>query len=172
MPKLFLIRHGEPALKGVLLGRLNPGLSPGGLAAAEAIVSRQSAAVAYVSPLNRAQQTASYLPSAIPRVTLDDLAEVSLGEWEGQSWADVERQHPEAARQKLERWFDIPAPGGESWDEVRARASKAFRRILEGPRPVIVVAHQGINSALHSLLTGEDPHLFSQAYCQVYEYEL
>lgn len=172
MSKLFLIRHGEPSLRGVLLGRLNPGLSEEGKVSAAMVLSGQAGAIAYVSPLERARQTAAHLPGEIPRVVLDDLAEVSQGEWEGRRWDEVTATHPEIARRKLERWFAVPAPGGEAWLEVTARAGRALERIRQGPRPVIVVAHQGINAALHALLTGEDPHGFTQAYCEVFEYEL
>lgn len=172
MPKLFLVRHGEPLNKGLLLGRMDPELSVAGHAAARAALGTLEAAIAYVSPLQRAQQTASYLPGPVPRVTLEELPEISLGEWEGLHWSEVEARWPDLAQRKLERWFEVPAPGGEAWDAVLARATAAIERIRQGPFPAVVVAHHGINSVLTSLVTGCDPHTHKQAYCEVFCHEL
>jgi broad specificity phosphatase PhoE len=159
MPQLFLVRHGEPELKGTLLGRRDPGLSAEGRLAAQAALAGMSAAVAYVSPLRRAQETAAFLPPEIRRITVDALAEIGLGEWEGLEWREVEARWPDVARRKMERWFDIPAPGGETWQQVAARAASAIEQILSGQFPAVVVAHLGINSALTAQLTGCDPHV-------------
>jgi broad specificity phosphatase PhoE len=172
MPQLLLIRHGEPEGKGRLLGRCDPGLSPAGHDAARQALAHIEAAIAYVSPLQRAQQTAAYLPAHIPRVTLPQLPEISLGEWEGLLWAEVEQRWPELACQKLERWLDIPAPGGEPWPEVLARATSVLEIVRRGPFPAVIVAHHGINSVLSSLLTGCDPHTHQQAYCQIFHHEV
>lgn len=121
MPRLFLIRHGEPELKGTLLGRRDPGLSAEGRIAAGAAMAGIDAAVAYVSPLRRARETAAFLPPGIRRIITGGLIEIGLGEWEGLEWREVEARWPDVARRKLERWFDVPAPGGETWPRVAAR---------------------------------------------------
>lgn len=172
MPKLFVVRHGEPTLKGTLLGRLDPGLSETGHRRAMEVLSGMQAEVAYVSPLRRAQETASYLPAAIERITIDELVEVSLGEWDGLVWAEVEARWPEIARRKLERWFHVAAPGGESWDDVAGRASSALTRIRQRPVAAIVVAHQGINSVLNWRLTGLDPQTYHQNYCEIVTHDI
>jgi broad specificity phosphatase PhoE len=172
MPELLLVRHAEPERKSVLLGRLDPVLSAAGHHCAAQKMPELRAAVAYVSPLRRAQQTASYLDADIPRVTLPDLAEVDLGDWEGLLWEDVELQWPELARRKIERWFDVPAPGGEGWADVHARARRVLEIIRNGPAPAIVVAHLGINSMLRHCMTGCDPQSHCQQYCEVIELPL
>jgi len=172
MPQLFLVRHGEPEQKGTLLGRRDPGLSAEGRLAAGAALAGIHAAVAYVSPLRRARETAAFLPSGIRRVTLDALTEIGLGEWEGLEWRVVEARWPDVARRKLERWFDIPAPGGETWRQVAARAASAFEQIRSGPLPAVVVAHLGINSALTAQLTGSDPQMCVQGYCEILTYDI
>jgi broad specificity phosphatase PhoE len=169
MPELLLVRHAEPERKGVLLGRLDPVLSAAGHQRAARTMPELRAAAAYVSPLRRAQQTASYLAAGIPRVTLPDLAEVGLGDWEGLLWEDVELQWPELSRRKIERWFDVPAPGGEGWAEVHARARRVLEIVRSGPAPAIVVAHLGINAMLLHCVTGRDPQSHCQDYCDVVE---
>ncbi|HUQ91242.1 MAG TPA: histidine phosphatase family protein [Bryobacteraceae bacterium] len=167
MPQLLLVRHGEPELTGTLLGRKDPALSEEGRRAARLALGRLEGAFAYVSPLRRAQETAAFLPESIPRVTLPELAEICLGEWEGLKWSEVEERWPELAQQKLERWLDVPAPGGETRQQVFARAATVIERIRLGPLPAIVVAHHGINSVLSELASGCDPHVHKQAYCEV-----
>jgi broad specificity phosphatase PhoE len=168
---LYLVRHGEPTLTGVLLGRNDPGLSPAGHESARACLAGLQGAIAYVSPLRRARETAEYLDAAIPRGIVPELAEVCLGEWEGLRWTEVEARYPDMARRKAERWFDVTPPGGETWDEIRARAEQALAIATSGPSPAIVVAHQGINSVIAHLLAGIACLSYSQAYCQIIRYE-
>ena len=59
MRKLFLVRHAEPEVTGVLLGRSDPPLSEGGRAAAAEL--RLSVEIVYSSPLRRALETAEAL---------------------------------------------------------------------------------------------------------------
>jgi broad specificity phosphatase PhoE len=172
MSKVFLVRHGEPVHKGCILGRFDSELSAAGRRAAAASMPLIEAAAAYISPLVRARQTAEYLRGEIPRIVLEDLAEVAQGEWEGKPWEEIERDYPELAKRKLANWFSAPAPGGESWAEACARAARALDRIRNGPAPAVVVAHQGINSALAFLIAGTDPLEYSQSYCKAILYEL
>jgi broad specificity phosphatase PhoE len=172
MPQLLLVRHAEPERKGVLLGRLNTGLSAAGLARARAALAGLDAAVCYVSPLRRAQETAACLRESIPKITLDGLAEIGLGDWEGLRWNDVEDEWPELAAKKLTNWFGIPAPGGERWEEIVSRAQQALERMRQGPFPAVAVGHQGLHAVLDSLLTGRRPEGFLQDYCEVRTYDL
>jgi broad specificity phosphatase PhoE len=172
MPELLLVRHAEPEVKGKLLGRLDCGLSEQGREAAGKVMPAIRAAAAYTSPLRRAQETASMLDPAISRTVLGELAEIGLGHWEGKTWAEAEAQWPRLARRKTEDWFGVPAPGGESWDQVLERASAALAPIRRGPFPAVVVAHLGINAALVYLITGQNPRRHQQQYCEVLVYDL
>lgn len=171
MPKLRLVRHAEPEVKGILLGRLDVGLSEEGLRCSSRALGALEGAIAYVSPLRRAQQTAAFLPPATPRLTLEDLTEIGLGQWEGKTWAEVETEWPELAARKLADWFAVAAPGGESFDQVQQRARRVWARLRSGPSPAIVVAHQGINAVLAAIVSGSDPRAFQQDYCAVFEYD-
>lgn len=172
MSQLLLVRHAEPERKGVLLGRLNTGLSAAGLAHARVALAGLDAAVCYVSPLRRAQETAECLRESIPKVTLEGLAEIGMGDWEGLRWDDVEDEWPQLAVKKLTNWFGIPAPGGERWEEIVARAEQALERMRQGPFPAVAVGHQGLHAVLDSLLTGRRPEGFLQDYCEVRTYDL
>lgn len=166
---IYVIRHGEPVHSGVFLGRLDSPLSPQGHEQARALESIEVARV-YASPLKRAHETAQYINAPIE--VLDDLQEMDFGLWDGKTWAEVEAQWPDIARIKLEGWFSIAPPGGEEYVHLVARVKRAWEHILQGPRPVAVVAHLVVNSAIRHLITGEDPLGYQQKYAEVRSYVL
>jgi alpha-ribazole phosphatase len=165
MGRIHLLRHAEPVVLGVLLGRADPPL--------RSLPSPSELAVASVfsSPLRRARDTAIALFPAQPVVVLENLIEVSLGDWDGLAWADLERRDPELASKKLGDWFDVTPPGGENYAEIKNRATAALREIQTAKEPVAVVAHLGINAFLWHLLTGSPVAGFQQNYLEVKTYE-
>jgi broad specificity phosphatase PhoE len=169
MSKLFVIRHAEPALQGVFLGRTDPPLSTRGLQDAWERLRGLKVERVWSSPLLRARETAAAIPA--PVEVLPELAEVAMGEWEGLSWEEVERRHAQAAERKMRAWFEIEAPAGEPWESVRQRVAHALARICKGPLPAAVVAHGGVNAEIHFQLLGEAPDDVRQGYCEVIEYQ-
>jgi alpha-ribazole phosphatase len=168
MRKLFVVRHGEPAVRGVLLGQSNPRLSREGRAAASAL--KLPVRVIYSSPLRRALETAERMGHRIH--VLQDLSEVSYGSWDGKRWDEIEREHPEAARLKELDWTSVTPDGGETWHAFVTRVDRALDVIRRGPLPAAVVAHAAVNAQIASRLTGADPFAFQQDYCGVLEYDL
>jgi probable phosphoglycerate mutase len=170
MPKLLVVRHAEPALTGVLLGRTDPPLSEAGRRDAREKLSRLRVEIVYSSPLRRCRETASAIDARLE--VLDGLAEISLGEWDGLSWAQIERRYPELARAKTGNWFGVNPPGGEEWAAFAARVSLAADRILRGPFPAALVGHVAANSVVAQRLAGVEPGEFEQRYCEIREYEI
>lgn len=169
MSKLYVVRHAEPEVAGVLLGRTDPPLSVAGRTNAAAQLAELDVRIVYSSPLRRCRETAGAIGA--PLVVLDNLAEIGLGEWDGLSWSEVERRYPELARVKVEDWFRVTPPGGEPWDAFAARVREALGVILAGPLPAAVVGHLAANAVLAESLWGEDAYGFRQAYCEVREFE-
>ena len=85
MPNLFLVRHAEPAITGVILGQLDPELSAAGRAHAATLLTQVKLAAVYSSPLRRALETARLLARGARVEVLDDLREISYGDWDGRS---------------------------------------------------------------------------------------
>jgi broad specificity phosphatase PhoE len=168
MPKLFLVRHAEPAATGVLLGHANPPLSAAGQAAAARL--RLPVRIVYCSPLRRALETASLV--GLRTVVLQELAEISYGEWDGLSWSTIESLYPELAARKQIDWRGVTPPAGEDWDVFAARVARALDVIRCGPFPAAVVAHAAVNAEFVRLLCGADPLSFEQDYSGVLEYEI
>ena len=106
------------------------------------------------SQLKRATQTAAAIQVAMGHsaemVVVPDLAEQHLGEWQG-----LDRQKFLASRvPRRPFWFAAAnerAPGGESFDDLVARAHAAIKRLTAqfAGRTIVAVAHGGtIKAAL------------------------
>jgi broad specificity phosphatase PhoE len=182
VPKLYLVRHAEPAITGVLLGGLDPDLSLAGKRAAGEL-RLPHVAIVYSSALKRALSTAitvcPHFPDFSDRESGDipryssgllvdsDLNEISYGDWDGLSWAEIERRYPAIVRPKLANWQGVTPPGGEPWADFENRVDRALERIRRGPTPAAVIAHQTVNAHICYRLTGSDPFEYSQSYCEV-----
>ena len=153
---LALVRHAESTwiAEGRFQGRGDPPLSEFGALQAMALGARLAAPatapevpvpdavpqVIWHSPLRRAAQTAAAIHEAreadAPLRQLDELTELSQGEWEGLTHAQVEADYPD----QLAAWradpFTHHPPGGESLSEALERARRATDVILKREGPV------------------------------------
>lgn len=103
------------------------------------------------SPLSRAQETARLLNlSPQPNAAL---TEMSWGEWEGQSLADLRAKLGDEMTQNESRGLDFCPPGGESPRDVQNRLKPWLKSLSTS---TIVVAHRGIIRALYALANGWD----------------
>jgi len=155
---LYYIRHGETDwnVAGRLQGQRDVPLNIRGRAQAGRCGNilrelftpsgRNPADLDYVSsPLGRARETMELL-----RVTLGlsqndyhlepRLAEISFGDWEGFTIAQLRIRDPQriAAREQ-DKWRFVP-PGGESYEAVSGRVSEWFDSLT---RDTVAVAHGG-----------------------------
>ncbi|MFD7652632.1 bifunctional RNase H/acid phosphatase [Actinosynnema sp. NPDC059797] len=148
--RLHLLRHGQTELSVArrYSGRGNPPLTEVGRGQAEAAARRlgKLAGVAAVvaSPLARAQETARAVAAATGAelTTHEGLVETDFGAWEGLTFAEAARRDPDVHR----RWLSdptVPAPGGESFDEVLRRVRRVKTDLIAryGGADVVVVSH-------------------------------
>jgi broad specificity phosphatase PhoE len=151
--RLILLRHGQTELSvhRRYSGRGNPPLTETGLRQAAAAADRLAGpaglgdiAAVLTSPLGRARQTADAVGKAIgvQVVELDDLTETDFGEWEGLTFTEAFERDPDLHRNWLAD-SSVCTPGGESFDQVLERVSRAKDRILaeHGGATVVVVSH-------------------------------
>jgi broad specificity phosphatase PhoE len=176
MTRLLLIRHAEPSddARGRCYGSLDVGLSDRGRAHARQLAEELAATTphaVYSSPRLRALETAA-LAFAVEPIPDDRLREIDFGDFEGLTYDEIERTHPELYR----RWMTTPTlvefPGGESYAVVRRRALEALESILERHPDEIaaLVAHGGVVRAiLAECLAMPDEAIFrlDQPYCAV-----
>jgi alpha-ribazole phosphatase len=168
VPALYLIRHAEPAVTGVLLGQSDPPLSEEGRKQAAVLRLPEPCSV-YTSPLLRAAQTAGYLADGA--IVVPELAEITYGAWDGLSWVDIEQRWPELARKKLADWEGVTPPGGEPFHHFRTRIAGALASLEESAAPCAVVAHEAVNAIIGSLLRNSPFLSHRQAYCEIQRHD-
>ncbi|MCP5112122.1 MAG: histidine phosphatase family protein [bacterium] len=165
-----MVRHAEPLVSGLLLGQSDPPLCENGRQQARAALPGLRVERVYSSPLQRARETAAVIDA--PLEVVDELAEISMGEWDGLAWKEIEHRWPELARAKTQDWLGVTPPGGESWQEFQSRVCSALRNILHSPLTAAVVGHFAVNSVIERELRGADPAGYQQEYCEIKEYDL
>jgi ribonuclease H / adenosylcobalamin/alpha-ribazole phosphatase len=148
--RLLLLRHGQTELsvQRRYSGRGNPGLTELGWrqadAAARYLAQRGGISAVVASPLQRCYDTAATAAKALglDLTVDDDLIETDFGAWEGLTFAEAAERDPELHRRWLRDTSTEP-PGGESFDHVGQRVSRARDRIVAeyGGTTVLVVSH-------------------------------
>ncbi len=162
MKTLYLVRHAETAwnAKELIQGRCDTSLSPRGLVQTAKTVAYLSGIhfdLILSSPLTRARAVAEPVAAALgcKCCVLQELAEIDFGNWQGHSWKEVYRMNPEAAGIWDQRMPGARSDGGESFEEVRARARIVQRRIETSSHTLcLVVAHGAFNRIFISTLLG------------------
>ena len=148
--RLYLLRHGQTELSVArrYSGRGNPPLTEVGRGQAEAAARRlakvEGLTAIVSSPLSRARETARAVASATGAELSwdDDLIETDFGAWEGLTFTEAAERDPDVHR----RWLgdpSVPAPGGESFDQVHHRVRRARNAVVSrfGGANVVVVSH-------------------------------
>ena len=158
---LILVRHGRTAMTETkkISGRggENPPLSEAGRSdaakAARAIgeigvsgpwayLKRPSAIVC--SPILRAVETATIIgaPLSLSPITIDELAEISFGDWDGLTNDEARAANAQAFEEWRGSW-QVSPPGGESLSDFDQRVMLAKANILKQHtgETVVVVSH-------------------------------
>jgi probable phosphoglycerate mutase len=165
MPKLYFIRHGETDwnAEARLQGQQDIPLNARGRVQAArcgeimreqlAREARQADEFVFISsPLGRARDTMEATRTALGLSaagyrTDARLIELSFGDWEGCTYADL-RKKPGGGRALAERerdkWNFVP-PGGESYAQLLVRIAAWYASVTED---VIVVSHGGVARTL------------------------
>jgi broad specificity phosphatase PhoE len=106
----------------------------------------------YSSPQPRARETVAPLAQArnLAVTIVPEFDEIDFGEWEGLSFAELERDHAQGWREWVERRSAARVPGGETFPAVRDRAMAGVRRIVEaqGDGAALVVSHGDVIKAI------------------------
>ena len=157
MKTLYLARHGQSVSNAMrrFQGTQDVPLSELGRRQAVALSAgllRRRVAHVYASPLVRARDTAEIVVAehGVPLTLVDDLRELSLGDWEGLTVDEIRALpgDPYAC------WVRDPVagcpPGGEALGLVQARVMRAIEGIVAAHpngEDVLVVCHGGVISA-------------------------
>jgi broad specificity phosphatase PhoE len=162
--RLLLARHGESVWNEVrrFQGATDVPLSERGREQARALgiaLRGHRLAAAYVSPMERARETAeiALAGAGVPMTPMEELRELSLGDWEGCLAEEIMRREGDPYRAWLRAPVDCPPPGAEPLDDVRQRVVRAVERIAAAHpdgEDVLVVAHGGVISVYACHLLG------------------
>jgi alpha-ribazole phosphatase len=160
---IYLLRHGAVGLEETrrFIGHLDVPLSLLGerQAAAQAGRLREvSLAAVFCSDLTRARRTAEVIaaPQGLAPRVVPALREMDMGRWDGLTAAEIEAQEPEAFRDWMANLGHFPFPGGESLEDLAARAWPVFQAIVaaHAGRAIAVVGHGGTNRMLLCQILG------------------
>lgn len=136
MTRLLLVRHAmhDWVGRGIAGRRPDVTLNGEGELQAHALAQRLADVridAIYSSPQPRARATAE--PLALARklsiAILAEFDEIDFGEWEGLSFADLDRDHHEAWQHWVHRRATAQLPGGETMPAVRDRAMRGVERV-------------------------------------------
>ena len=159
--RLILLRHGRTAWNAQrrFQGQLDPPLDEVGRMQAyevAALIASLRPELLVSSDAARALQTAELVGAAIGLAAQPDarLRERSLGHWEGLTRDEVAEKYPD----EFADWLagrDVSRRGGETREQVAARALAAFHE-LPDTGTAVVVTHSATAMALTTALLGLD----------------
>jgi probable phosphoglycerate mutase len=150
--RLLLIRHGQAGDKRIkrYIGQIDIELTKTGLSQAKALAqSLESVPLERIisSDLKRCKQTAAILAEhrSLKIEEEPNLREISLGQWEGRSFADIKQNQPEAFRLRGDNLAGFRPPEGESFSDLQSRVVPVFNEVLAiSSGNVAIVAHAGV----------------------------
>lgn len=109
------------------------------------------------SPLQRCQHTmrlareSGGLEPVDAFRTDDRLKEITFGDWEGHTFAELETRDRDAVKaRESDKWGYRP-PNGESYEDLSRRIEPWLKSI---ERPTVAVSHGGVSRAVRGLLLG------------------
>jgi broad specificity phosphatase PhoE len=137
---VWLIRHAETAWSkaGRHTGLTDIPLTEEGRAHAATLPGRlagKTFAAVFVSPLQRARETATLAGLGDQAQVRDDLVEYDYGDYEGITTDEIRRDRPD-----WYLWRD-GVPGGEQPDDVGVRADRIIAEALAVDGDVALIAH-------------------------------
>lgn len=162
MSIIYLLRHGKIAASSPrrFVGQLDLPLTQEGkeqIARLADFFTTRPIDRIFCSPLSRCRQSGSILGERLEIIpeTISELAEISLGNWEGLTASEVEKRHP---GQYAARGKDIATfrpENGESFQDLLSRTWPIFATIgSAADERIAVVAHAGVNRVLLCRILG------------------
>jgi broad specificity phosphatase PhoE len=152
--ELWLIRHGETewTLSGAHTSRTDLPLTTAGEQCAtklKSLLSGKQFALVLSSPMQRAINTAK-LAGFEPKID-KNLCEWDYGDYEGLTTPEIQRDAP--------GWsvWTSPSPGGESAEQVQARAEKVIERAIAVGGDVALFGHGHFSRVLGATWLGLEP---------------
>lgn len=166
---LHLLRHGEPEITKVYLGRTDARLSQTGHEqVAQALEKNYGWELIVSSPLQRCLNTAIKYSEAwqIPLITLTELQEYNFGLWDGKTFDEIYQQSPQRVESFWAKPDTNPPPDAENLDNFKQRLEIAYTKLeMRAEQQILVITHAGV-------IRGILGHLLNLAICQWHKLHL
>jgi molybdenum cofactor cytidylyltransferase len=163
--KIYLVRHGavQRGRNGKrFIGQLDLPLSCEGIQQLQRLKAELCGAqlsAVFCSDLKRSAGTAGILTEMSPELSpiqKPELREISLGEWEGLTFDEVSRKHPEDFKERGLDLVHYQPPGGESFLDCTKRVIPAFYEMIHSTRGnILIVGHAGVNRIILCQVLGK-----------------
>jgi len=155
MTRMILVRHGETEWNRIerFRGRADVPLNQTGLFQAgvtgRRIADEWRPVAIYSSPLARAVKTAEAVAwhFSLAVQVHPGLIDIDYGQWQGLTPCEAKERWPEV----IDAWYNAPhtarIPGGETLDELRARAERTVNELAarHQGQTIVLVGHTVIN---------------------------
>ncbi len=163
-----MIRHGEPQGGTRFRGHLDHSLSELGWQQMQQALSRQTAGASETtakqwdlictSPLKRCCEFAKSFAqeSSTPLQVISEFKEISFGDWQGKTYAEVEVITPGAVKKFFEDPVKYPVPNSENIFEFCSRVQQAFHGIVADNlgKKVLLVGHGAVIRSILNVVLG------------------
>ena len=163
LPIIYIARHGETAwtLTGQHTGLTDLPLTKAGERSARRLKERLRGiefARVFTSPLQRARRTCELAGFGDVAEIDRDLVEWNYGEYEGRTGAEIRAERPE--------WqlFRDGCPGGESPQQVAARADRVVARLRQSPGNVLLFSSGHFIRVLAARWIGIEPTVSARSF--------
>ncbi len=112
----------------------------------------QKLAAIYSSDLCRCRTAADQIAilQAVDPVYKEELRELHIGDWEGQTWQQLQKEYPELWQARLDDIVNVAPPAGESLRQMAERVRPVVREIVAAHPggEIVIVAHGGVNRVI------------------------
>ncbi|MFZ5969221.1 MAG: alpha-ribazole phosphatase [Bacillota bacterium] len=161
--RIYLVRHGkiDCGEEKRYIGTTDLPLSAAGINQAGKLhdyFSDITIEKVYISPLTRCVQTSEIILGSrnIERVTVEELKEINMGDWEGKSFAYIKSRFPQQYENRGKHIDTFIPPGGESFYQLQQRVMPTFEHIIRRSTAgnILIIAHAGVNRVILSKLLG------------------
>lgn len=160
MTRIYIIRHAEAEgnLYRRIHGQYDSLVTPLGYRQIQALEKRFQDIhldAVYSSDLFRTQTTAKalYLPKGLPLQLEPGLREISMGDWEDDTWGGAARKYPEQMAYFSGGNTHYTSMGGESFQELRERVVATYYRLAAANdgKTIACVSHgEAIRTAVNA----------------------
>ena len=150
---IYLIRHTAPSIpRGTCYGFSDLDLAPTFETEASRLLPLLPATTlnVYASPLQRCNRLARFLFKDA-HIQLDErLKELNFGDWEMKRWDDLGEN---AMQEWMNDYVRVRVPGGESYEDLHARAIASFLEVAATGQHSAIVTHGGVIRSILAYVT-------------------